>query len=87
MFVVTKMICESNNVEIVELVDEVTRDMGFLVAYDSMLEDALQYDVDDHSIKNKSKTRIEVYYRGSFGNSLKYVYQIHMTHDTGPDEV
>lgn len=82
MFIVTKMLCESGDVEIVEVVDEVQRDMGFLIAYDAMLGDALQYDVVDHSIKNKSRNRVEVYWRGSFGNSLRYVYQIHTTHDS-----
>jgi hypothetical protein len=80
MFIVTKQICDSDEVEIVEVVDEIQRDMGFLVAYEAMLEDALQYDVVDHSIKNKSKNRMEVYWRGAFGNSLRYCYQIHVTH-------
>ena len=80
MFVVTKEIVDSHEVEIIEVVDEITRDMGFLVAYNSMLDDALQYDVQDHSIKSISKNRVEIYWRGTFGNSLRYVYQIHATH-------
>ena len=84
VFIVTKMICETHEVEIIEVVDEVSRsEMGFMIAYDSMLDDALQYDVKLHSIKNVTKTRVEIFYRGAFGNSLKYVYQIHVTHQKG----
>ena len=86
MFIVTKLTCESNDVEIIETVDEIKADMGYLVAYDSMIEDALQYDVVQHSIKNITKNRVEIYWRGSFGNTLKYVYQIHITHQTDDDK-
>lgn len=85
MFIVTKLICDDNSVEIIETVDEIKKDMGYLVAYDSMINDALQYDVNEHSIKNITKDRVEISYRGSFGNSLKYVYQIHITHQISDD--
>ena len=81
MYIVTKQIVETNEVKIVEVVDEIARDMGFLVAYNSMLDDALQYDVVDHSIKNMARNRVLIFWRGSFGNSLRYVYQIHVTHN------
>ena len=83
MFIVTKEIVDTHEVEIIEVVDEITRDMGFMIAYDSMLDDALQYDVKLHSIKNVTKTRVEIFYRGAFGNYLKCVYQIHVTHQKG----
>ena len=81
MFIVSKEYIETNEVDIIEVVDQVTKSMGHLISHDSMIGDALQYDIKCHSIKNISKDRIEVYYRGSFGNILKYVYQIHRTHE------
>ena len=80
MYIVSKLICDTNDVEIIEVVDEIAKDMGLLVAFDSLIDDALQYDVKEHSIKNIAKNRVEVYYKGTFGNTLKYVYQIHATH-------
>ena len=82
MYIVTKLHVELNNTEIVDVVENLN-DVSYMIAYESLLEDVLKYDVDNYSIKSISKDRMEVFKKSLFGNYLAFVYQIHDS-GTGP---
>jgi uncharacterized protein YifN (PemK superfamily) len=80
VYIVVKVYTETNETEIIEVVytDE---SRSHLVAHDALINDALQYDINCHSIKNVSRNRIEVFKKTYFGNWLAYVYTIHDTEE------
>ena len=76
VYVVTKLYVEQHKTEIIDIVDNADED-SYMRAYNSLLEDVLQFPVDSNSIKSVSRDRVEVHKRGMFGSSLACVYQIH----------
>ena len=59
MFIVSKIDLHENKIDIINVVDE---DINYdrLVAYESMIKDALQYG-EGNSVKNINEGRIEIY--------------------------
>ena len=69
MFIITKIDILNNKSYIVDVVEE---EGEFMEAYESLLIDSDQY-LEDHSVKNINKNRVEVYKRGLLGSYLLYV--------------
>ena len=85
MFIVTKLIVIDNKIDIVKVVDD-DLDFDRLVAYDSMIKNALEAG-ENCSVKNVSDSRIEIYIKGVFGSYLGYVYTLHEIEDDDDEEV
>lgn len=75
MFIVSKNLIESHNVEIIKVINEDENDA--LKAYSALITDALKEYSDTHSIKNISDTRVEVFNKGLLGSYLVCVYTLH----------
>ena len=79
MFIVSKLTVGDNSIEIIKVVND-DLDFDRLVAYDSMIKNALETG-DKYSIKNISDSRIEIFIKGMFGSYLGYVYTLHEVAD------
>lgn len=79
MFIVTKLSVLENITEVIKVVDA-SEEFDNLKAYSALITDALK-NSESYSIKNISKSRVEVYYKSFFGSVLEFVYQLHEIDD------
>jgi len=84
MFIVSKIDIYENKCTIIKVVEEGT-DFDKLIAYDSLLKDALD-NKERYSVKNVSGERLEVYTKGTFGNYLAYVYELHEVNEDDEED-
>lgn len=75
MFIISKLDTINNKVLIVDVEEE----GDFMKAYEALLDDILQYleKPEEFSVKNLTKSRVQVYKKGYMGSILAFVYEIH----------